>query len=199
MSKSIAFGFENVNEDSAVGWSTWKSETGYDATIYGNADYGRLALSYGIGAQSDVFDTGDTKTKKITIDKNKYTTAYNSPIFYIRGDSDQFYKENTEVNWELYVAGMKRAWRYMQVMARSNDETLLTTTTTTTSSSSTSSSSSSSSTTSTSSSSSTTTTTFDYYVSDLVLGWSTTSSSSTTTSTTISTTSSSSTTTTTAT
>jgi hypothetical protein len=62
-----------------------------------------------------VIDTGNTKSKTITISIDRYGTGVGIGVIYIRGQATTFAQDAASPSWEEYTAPVAKTWRWIKV------------------------------------------------------------------------------------
>ncbi len=60
-------------------------------------------------------DTGNVKSKVITISTDRYDTGVGIGVIYIRGQATPFVQDAANPSWEAYTSAVTKTWRWMQV------------------------------------------------------------------------------------
>lgn len=116
MSNKYIIGANEPDDGVVLSWALWKKSNGDAAWITGDPDYGKLATYRNDICLSNVIDTEVYGTKILHVDKNVYGTGSGiGPTISIRGSNDSFDYDATSPEWEEYIDGMRRQWRYMQL------------------------------------------------------------------------------------
>ena len=77
--------------------------------------WGRVKVQVNEIALSPVKDTGNTDTKKITINTNTYQTGSGTGKIYVRGQAATFIQDAESPAWEEYTVATEKEWRYIQL------------------------------------------------------------------------------------
>jgi len=80
-----------------------------------DSDWGKVKLETTEIGHSSVIDTGNTKSKTVTITTDKYGVGIGTGGIYYRGQAAEFAQGAVLPAWQEYSVPFTVIWRWMQV------------------------------------------------------------------------------------
>lgn len=105
--------------EAPVPWPAWEVAPGVPVVVDGDASWGAANLAGpDRRAYGPVVDTGDTSSKTITAETDKYATGAGAVSVEIRGQAATFNQHDDETVgpvWAVYSTPVTDTWRYVQL------------------------------------------------------------------------------------
>lgn len=96
-------------------WAGWSDGAAGSPTFQYGSSWGRIKLETTEVGHSDVIDTGNTKSKTITISTDRYGVGVGIGAIYIRGQATSFAQDAVSPSWEEYTSAVVKTWRWIQI------------------------------------------------------------------------------------